>query len=62
MNTNLWLAIVVLAVVMGAMFVLKPSDTAMSAAERSRGTKPRIQVVWSHDSQGWQLPVISADH
>ena len=61
MNTNLWLAIIVLAVVMGAMFVLKPSDAALSAAEHSRGTKLRVQVVWSRDNQGWQLPVVIAD-
>lgn len=60
MNTNLWLAIIVLIVVMGAMFVLKPSDTALSA-DRARGGHPRLQVVWSRDTQGWQLPIITAD-
>ncbi|MFN8473132.1 MAG: hypothetical protein U0822_13165 [Anaerolineae bacterium] len=62
MNTNIWLAIIVLAIVMGAMIVLKPSDSAMSSvAERQRGPQPRFHIVWSRNTDGWQLPVVSTD-
>lgn len=63
MNSNLWLAIVVLALVMGAMVVLKPSDAVSSAAsaDSKRSGQPRLHVVWSAGPGPWHLPVVSAD-
>ncbi|MFN8483455.1 MAG: hypothetical protein U0768_10470 [Anaerolineae bacterium] len=63
MNTNIWLAIIVLAIVMSAMIVLKPADAApfAASADGPRSAHPRFHVVWSHDSQGWHWPIVSAD-